>query len=464
MKLKLLTVSILLLSNGISARPVSSGDVLGRDMVIPLPGVGRIGHLALATGDNIFHPTDLTIEMEPNFNESIMWGTVKGFKSKSRYWGSRSGLITNASFMYLALHNAKLQSFWCPEYTATTYWNIGEGWFDAVQKPHPTKCGKFRCDTFVGYVMGVGGAPQVMNNKIQLPYNAFMTFPVDNGSLIADKPINDTPIDDIDKEVKFLAATVADLNKMSLEEFSLFAGFDPANTPPNIIEKQWSLIADNGLKDGLKWILIDLRSMSKVEDTPVKLITSYDKTTSAFVKTRLTAGIMSFYQNNWDEIQSNQNHESIKRFFAKALLQEKPEKEISAYIVRGFVDLHNESEVDNNLSLIDKHLSKVDKKPLIGLQFELIRKSPELQKKFLPESIAVLRKANDAELDSKFFYYLNNGVEIVKDEGIRKIVRNFILDKNVSYAAKTFSGDKTISEFHAKGARKDMDELMAKLK
>lgn len=462
MKLKLIAASILILSNGIHARAVVSGDVMGRDMDIPV--AGKIGHVGLATGDAVFQPATLTIEMEPNGNESIVWGTVNGFKTKTKYWGSRSGLITDSKFMYFALHMAKLQSFWCPEYTATTYWNSGEGWFDAVQKPHPTKCGKFRCDTFVGYIMGIGGAPQIINNKIQLPYNAFMTFPVANGSLVAEKPINDDVSDDIDKETKFLNAHVDDLNKMSLEEFSLFAGFDPSNTPPQIIDKQWSLIADSNLKDGLKWILIDLRSMSKVEDTPVRLVSTYEKTESAFVKTRIAAAIMSFYQNNWDEIQSNQNHESIKGFFARALAKEKPEREISSYIVRGFVDLHNETEIDNNLSLIDNHLSKVDNKPLIGLQFELIRKSPALQKKFLPKVISTLRKANDAELDSKAFYYLNNGIEIVKDGDTRKIVRDFTLDKNISYAKKAFTGDKVLAEFHARGARKDMNELMAKLK
>lgn len=462
MKLTLLATSILILSSSIHARAVVSGDVMGRDMDIPL--AGKIGHLGLATGDAIFQPTTLTIEMEPNGNKSIVWGTVNGFKNKTRYWGSRSGLITNANFMYYALHSAKLQSFWCPEYTATTYWNIGEGWFDAVQNPHPTKCGKFRCDTFVGYVMGVGGASQILNNKIQLPYNAFMTFPVANGSLIAEKTVHNDDVDDIDKESKFLNATNEDLNKMSLEEFALFAGFNPASTPPNIIEKQWSLIADNELKDGLKWILIDLRSMSKVEDTPVKLISFYATTKSHFVKTRIAAGIMSFYQNNWDDIQSGSNFEVIKTFFSKALIDEKPENDMSSYMVRGFIDMHNQEEVNKNIELIQTHLNKIDKKPLIGLQFELIKKSPELQKRFLPASISVLRKANDAELDSMFFYYLNNGIEVAKDANLRKTIRDFILDKNVSYAKKSFTGDKDLAEFHAKGARKDMDDLISKLK
>jgi len=465
MKLKLLTASILILSSNIYARGVVSGDVMGRDMLIKeIPGAARIGHLALATGDNIFQTTDVTIEMEPNGDNSIVWGSVKGFKSKARYWGSRSGLITNSKLMYLALHAAKLQSFWCPEYTATTYWRIGDGWFDEVQRPHPTVCGKFRCDVFVGYVMGVGGATQILNNRIQLPYNAFMTFPVDNGSFAAEKAMPNETAEDPDRATKFLEVTVDDLNKMTLEEFSVFGSFDPAITPEKIVEKQWELLANPNVKDYIKWVLIDLRSMSKVEDTPQKFIEIFEKSTSAFVKTRIASGIMGFYQSNWDEIQSNSNFENIKGFFTKAVTHEKPEHEMSSYLIRGFIDFHDASEIDRNLNLIEKHLATVTNKSLIGLQFELIRKSPELQNKFLPASISVLRKANDTELDSKFFYYLNHGVKIIEDKTLRKDIRDFISEKNTAYANKAFSGDKGLAEFHANGARKDMDELMLKLK
>jgi len=456
MKVKLVTMAVILASGAVLARPVVSGDVLGRDMDVPV--LGKIGHLAMATGDNIFGPTDTTIEMEPNGKKSIVWGTVKEFKKKTKYWGSRSGLITDRNHMYTALNEGKKQSFWCPEYSTFPVYIAGIGYFDSMGKPHATKCGKFRCDTFVGYLMAFGDQPAIVNNLIQAPYNAFMTFPVDNkDKAIASNKIHSEQKEPSSQEQKFLDLTVKAINSMTLSELTPFLILDPNNKSKAVAQKEWELIADENLYEVYREGFIDLRGMSKDEDSAMRFIRLYSSIKSEKVKTRIISGLMYFYQNNWEELNASPKFEAIKRFYEK-LLKQNADKERSANIIRGFVDLHDANEVKQSLVPIERHLAKIDKKLLVGLQFEIIRKSPELQKMFLPKTISTLREANSAELDSMAFYYLNNGVAI-SDNKSKKMLKNLILERKEVH--RSLKDD--IESYHAKSAEKDMNELLKKL-
>ncbi len=455
MKIKLVTIAVILASSTTFARPVCSGDVMGRDMIFPI--VGRIGHLGIATGDDVYYPTNLTIEVEPNGDHSIIWGKVSEFRTKTRYWGSRGGLIMDTGLMFKALNEAKKQSFWCPHYAPAPVYDPGTGWFDAISNPHPTHCATFRCDSFVGYVMAFGGAPQIKNNKIQLPYNAFMTLPFSN----FDAPrIHSEEEDNVTAEVpkdKFLKFTVSELNAMDMEAMTPFLNTNGGQESPEITQKKWKLISDEEAKELWRWVFIDEMSMSKNKDTISHFMRIYPKVKSEFVKTKIIVGVMRFYQNNWDAVKASPDFETIKSFYER-LIKEKADKERSPDVVRGFVDFHSDKEVSKSLNAIEKHLSGIDKRSLMGLQFEIIRKSPELQKMFLPKTISALRKANDSELDSMAFYYLNHGV-VLADDKSKKMLKAFILERKEIH--RTLQDD--IQSYHAKYAEKDMDELLKKL-
>lgn len=469
MKLKLLAASLLLLSHGINARPVSSGDVMGRDMDIL--GAGRIGHLALATGDGVFQPTNLTIEAEPSLDHAIVFGTVEGFKTKTRYWGSRYGLITDRTLMYAALVEAKHQSFWCPAYNPSIIHWRGAGWFDAVQRPHPTKCGQFRCDTFVAYVMAAGGANQIENNLLKLPYNAYMTFPYDNGKGLAEDKITIPEQSNDDKA--FLSLTPEKLNKLTYIDAASLVDKMPEETTPARLEKEWQLIESKELNRDWKILLISRKSAFDAPETVGKLINLYKSESDLKVKAAIISATMFYYQQHWESIGASSDFENLKSFY-EASIKSKPSKDISSSIVRGFIDFHNEIEINEHIDFIEKHLAKVDKQPLIGLQFELIRKSPSLQKRFLPQSISVLKKTNNPELDSMFFYFLNHGIEIVKDESLRKTIKNFIIERRQAYSALGFldstnaknaqGGSQSVDAYYAQSSQDDINGLLETLK
>jgi hypothetical protein len=61
MKKKVIVLALASLSTiNYAARPLTSGDVAGRDLNVP--GLGWVGHVGIGTGDDVGWPTQIIIE------------------------------------------------------------------------------------------------------------------------------------------------------------------------------------------------------------------------------------------------------------------------------------------------------------------------------------------------------------------------------------------------------------------
>src|SRR5581483_12394407 len=95
----------------------------------------------------------------------------------------------------------------------------------------PTKCGKWRCDTFVAWSFFSAGYYQLMNNKIMLPRAVFNSFPYGNTYL---KPnLNEAKQVNIGKAFEVLSAD--ELNRMPYEEFVMIADIPLKHETPTHI-------------------------------------------------------------------------------------------------------------------------------------------------------------------------------------------------------------------------------------
>ena len=53
--------------------------------------------------------------------------SIKNFKSRSKYWGSRYGVADRGVIGNKILVEANHQRWWCPKYTNDTNYHIGSG-------------------------------------------------------------------------------------------------------------------------------------------------------------------------------------------------------------------------------------------------------------------------------------------------------------------------------------------------
>ncbi|MBA2649176.1 MAG: hypothetical protein H0U75_06165 [Legionella sp.] len=461
MKSKLIIPAIALTylcTSNSNARITSSGDVLGRDMDVP--GIGKIGHLALGTGNDVFLPTNITIEAEPQ-TPAIVFGTVKDFKQATRYWGSRWGIVSSKSNVYDSLVEAKHQSFWCPKYTPFTVWITGQGFFDGpTQRPIPTQCGMFRCDTFVGYIASKAGSYAIINNVIKLPYNAFMTYPYANIDLFQTEKV--TPeLSQIDQ--KFIALSSDDIKKMTFEEFSIIASPSEENTSMSHIEKEWELISNEDVSTIWRNGFIDRRALAKEGDTLTKMIELYGKIPNKEVQNHLIIGIMYYYQSHWEKVSNSAEYETIKLFF-QATLKNSMNKEVSENIVRGYIDFHDEWAIKANMPDIKRHLKGIHSKSLLGLKMELAKKSSGLETTFIPEIIQDLKNKDNPDLNSMFFYMINKNFINIGNPASVEAIKLFTEETLKKYKAKLFeaNANQDLDTYHAMTSKSDILDVKKK--
>lgn len=120
-----------------------------------------------------------------NTQPAIQINEIHNFKSASRYWGSRYGIVPATSFPFNVLREAYVQKTLCPEYTMLALYSPGIRNSDGSIK----QCAKFRCDTFVNHIFHIGGynLPTFTGVLPSLPVNVFNSFPM--GTMTAHIPM-----------------------------------------------------------------------------------------------------------------------------------------------------------------------------------------------------------------------------------------------------------------------------------
>lgn len=432
-----------------------SGEVIGRDL--NYPHLGWIGHLGMATGDDVFLPTNILIEAMAG--KGIQFNNVDKFAQASKYWGSKFGLITNSAIMYSALVEAKHQSFWCPSYNPTVVYRVGKGFFNGFNQPVPTVCALWRCDTFVDYIFYYGGYPNLLRFA-SLPLTTFSVFPYYHDQP-AKKLMTEHVISDDDDD-RFLSLTAKELNNLSMEDKFKFIDIRPENITVAHAAKEWEFIKNPEVYTILRQMMIDIRSASVDPDLIKKFINIYDAEDNEEIKDSLLTGIMRFYQSNWEQVKSSGDYETLRTFYAR-VLNESPKKYLSPIIVRSYVDTHDDSEIKSQIQLIDEHMKIMEPKPRLGLQLEIIRKSPSLEHKYFNKMISGLKKEQTPELDDMFMYLMGQGFVNYVTESDKTVLKSYIQSiKMKNQDIKSLSDD-PIDSYFRKETAVDMKALEDKL-
>ncbi len=455
MKHKKIVTAILLytMTSGVIFALPKSGEVIGRDLnMFPF---GWIGHLAMVTGDNVFRTSNIIIEATPG--PGIQFNSFTSFLNASPFWGAKFGVVDDPAWMYQGLVAAKLQSYWCPKYSATLQYRAGEGWLDGFGNPHPTVCSMWRCDTLVGFVHARAGNLMLLNYALSPAYT-FSLFPYFDTGLsthkYSGKVLSQQEADEI-----YLKTDPEELKNIPGEELLMILDIRNEDKSPERISKDWVVINSPGVHIGIKQLLLDAHSLSQESELISKLLAAYNATKSDELKAAIIKATMIYYQGNWNQIKSSSEFETLKAFYEETL-KNKPSKESSPDITRGYIDFHSESDIQANKFLIDAHLKAVDQKPAIGLEFELIRKSPSLEKVYFPKMIDALESENNSEVEGMFAYIMNHGFIDNATPESKKLLKSHIEKIQSDNSMKTTELD----DYFKKESTVDFNELQTKLK
>ena len=246
--------------------------------------------------EGMLTPADLVIEI---LNESTIGqvNTIDDFKMRSRYWGSRYGVIGSPDQGFRVLVEANHQRWWVREYTYDTSYRIAEG------NPNTGQVfvtGIWRCDTYVWWAFYSQGIDLVRGYIVTptVVFNAFTygnderLFPSSLDGIMTLSGINKT-LDDV---------TAEELNDMNQEEFQVIMDAPP--TPPEQyitapMSAYMRLAYDNKLNDTKRGIMIDRLTINGTEpDLVPKLLKLYYETDHTEVKTKIISGLTSYNQVN----------------------------------------------------------------------------------------------------------------------------------------------------------------------
>ncbi|STX45159.1 Uncharacterised protein [Legionella gratiana] len=420
-KILLFMLAAISFANQVEARkPLASGDVLGRDLLIP--GAGWIGHVGLGTGDDVGYPTQIIIEVL-NENRVIQFNSFTNFTSRSKYWGSRSGVGDYSTGTYKALAEGYHQSWWCPTYSSSTAYIIGQG---NLQNRRPTKCGMWRCDTFIAWDFYSAGFSQIMDNKIMLPIKVFYTFPYANGDALSpsnSENITQPPLIDI-KDKQFSDLSADELNNLPYEKFVELADIPMKDETPTHMSKEWEFAANIQVNETKRGIFIDRLAVSNEQNVIPRFLKMYQEAKSSEIRSKLIQGLMIYYQNHSDSLDKNYDAEVLREFYSKMLYQNL-ERNDADKIIRGYIDFHSAQQIINRRSQIEQQMVGIEPRLILGLKLELAYKSLELEKIYIPAVIEMLRKYQRSDLDGMFF-------------GITKLWHESLKDKHSITAIKSY--------------------------
>lgn len=146
--------SIMLPTTTMAGNPSGVGDIVGRDLNVPVLG-WYLGHIGMWNGEKVIETLRETPVIQQN---SLADFKAASTDLKYKYWGARYGKGSN---FYTMVSNGWDQRNYNPIYTLTRDWIEGKREYKCVKYRSDGSCiqygyivtrGQFRCDTFVNYM------------------------------------------------------------------------------------------------------------------------------------------------------------------------------------------------------------------------------------------------------------------------------------------------------------------------
>jgi hypothetical protein len=366
------------------------GEVLGRDLDVP--GMGWIGHVAYPLPQT---PAIQVIEVL-NENAVIQINTIQSFKSKSKYWGSRWGLIPGTESQkennaLKILREGVSQMGFCPIYTSTAQYKVGT----------PTSCAMFRCDTFVNHIYKGGiGINIIPDGDAILPTKVFNAFPRVNPDEHPGLSKSKTVISYTNN---LSSMTAKKLSEMSQEDFMIIINAPIDNISEKEINAIWKFAQDSSLSVEKRTLLMDKLGFIGRVDMLSLFTAQYFKMDDNKIKSMLLRSTLTLYQKYFWLKEYPKEKEILQKFYMQ-LLETKLSANDASIVIRGFIQLNNSDVVLAHINRINMIFNSqevnLDPYVSVGLKLELAFKSKELENIYISDIIGVLKKENNPQLEN----------------------------------------------------------------
>lgn len=390
MKTKLIYVigSIAISCPVYSKIPSFVGDLVARDLV----GAGPLGHVGIASApDYRMRPTVVleALDSVPHIQEN----SIDNFKSRSKFWGSKGGLLSPQSYESYTVANRIVRQYYaCPEYTITWRWK--EGKIDGNSRP--ISCGQFRCDTLVNYAYAFssGYSLPTYDTTWTTPVAIYNYFPVDSDLLIPEH-LN-IPSDIVPANTN---ADIDSINENNLNELNAESFYQMLQNSPNISKEEirylWKLLTPNQVDNKVKILFYDFISFENPDYLTDEII-KQAKNEKGELRHKLLVTLQSIYQSKLEKNEQT-NLKEISNYFKELQLQDL-DKNDGGIVYRGLATLapkHLNTKIANLTNMDKIHVA------ILSLKNDRIN-----EKQYVHEIIHNLDNPDDALVVTASYQYL----------------------------------------------------------
>ena len=333
MKNKLiLVIGFVAVAAPIHARiPSFVADLVGRDLI----GAGPLGHVGIASApDYRMRPTIVLEAM--NSVPHIQENTIEDFKSRSKYWGSKGGLVSPQSFESYTVANRIVRQYYaCPEYTLTWRWKAGQ--IDG--NTQPISCGIFRCDTLVNYAYAFGAGNYSLptyDTTWTTPLAVYNYFPVDSDLFAPKRYLQDL----LQISTNHYSENINLIDANNVKELRDDVFYQMLQNSPRLsqekIEYLWKLFTLNEVDNKVKILFYDYISFESPSYLTNEIIKQAKKEKGES-RHKLLVILQSIYQTSL-KTESNASFKEIVNYF-KELQSQDLNKNDGGIVFRGLATL-----------------------------------------------------------------------------------------------------------------------------
>ncbi|ARM34944.1 hypothetical protein [Legionella longbeachae] len=419
MKTKLIYVisSIAISCPVYSKIPSFVGDLVARDLV----GAGPLGHVGIASApDYRMRPTVVleALDSVPH----IQVNSIDNFKSRSKFWGSKGGLLPpKSNESYTVANRIVRQYYACPEYTITWRWR--EGKIDSNTKP--ISCGQFRCDTLVNYAyaFSAGYSLPTYDTTWTTPLAVYNYFPVDSDLLIPEH-LNSAS----DSVLANINANISSINENNLIELNAENFYQMLQNSSNISKEEikylWKLLTSNQVDSKVKILFYDFISF-ETPDYLTDEIIKQAKNETGESRHKLLVTLQSIYQKSLGKNEETSLKE-ISNFF-KELQLEDLDKNDGGIVYRGLATL-----APKHISTKKANLTNMDK---IHVDILSLKSDRNNEKKYVQDIIHNLDNPDDSLVVTASYQYftqllINSDLSFFSQES-KQLFKKHLENKNM---------------------------------
>ncbi len=335
---KLLTISCMaLMSSAVIANPAryDFGDGFGRKL--DSTGLGFFGHVAVGfgtyqSGDRPGMQTKNVIEVLDEA-KVIQANSIENFQSKSQYWGARYGIV-NLDNPFAHMFEAREER----DKGCTTY-TLSNDFWPTTASGGVKKCGQFRCDTFVRWVLRGENGDMINQGMVTTPAAVHAKFPFarPNGMFTDEKAfVGESPAPLSVNSI--YTVTPAEFNKLQYQELDTLANQYrlAKSSESDAHAKFWNLAQSKEVDMEHKRYALDTIAPHVDESYIQRFIEQYHAAKTDEEKTIILRSIERAYQNNPNITKTESSIDLIK--FFKSTFDDAPADGLQ-YPVYGVINL-----------------------------------------------------------------------------------------------------------------------------